>query len=158
MDSKLYIHRAENEIKLAEIIFTISEEPNIQKETFKVNEPETYFSAVIAHCYYSIFYSAKAYLAKKGIAVSAPEEHKRSFDEFKKFVESGELDVELLKIYQEALFRAEYLLGIFKEEKKKRGEFTYRTMPQANKEPAKESMEHAKTFYKHILAILNREI
>lgn len=50
MDSKLYIHRAENEVKLAEIIFVLSEEPNIQKEkpniqkeTFKVNEPETYF-------------------------------------------------------------------------------------------------------------------
>ena len=150
MDSKLYIHRAENEIKLAEIIFVVSGEPAIQKETFKVKEPETYFSAVIAHCYYSIFCGAKAYLAKKGIGIMAPEEHKKAFDEFKKFVESGELDVELLKIYQEALVRAEYLLGIFKEEKRKRGEFTYRTMPQANKEPAKESIEHAKTFFKHI--------
>src|SRR3989338_11691969 len=147
MDSKLYIHRAENEIKLAEIIFMISEKPNIQKETFKVNDPETYYSAVIAHSYYSIFYGAKAYLAKKGVEVSAPEEHKKSFNEFKKFVESGEIDVELLKIYQKALIRAEHLLGIFKEEKKKRGEFTYRTMPQANKEPAKESIEHAKTFF-----------
>ena len=155
MDSKLYIYRAENEIKLAEIIFVISEEPNIQKETFKVNDPETYFSAVIAHSYYSILYGAKAYLTMKGIEVSAPEEHKKSFDEFKKFVESGELGVELLKIYQEALGRAAYLLGIFKEEKKKRGEFTYRTMPQANKEPAKESIAHAKTFYKHIFAILS---
>ena len=150
MDLKLYIHRAENEIKLAEIIFVISEEPNIQKETFKVNDPETYYSAVIAHSYYSIFYGAKAYLAKKGVEVSAPEEHKKSFAEFKKFVESGELDVELLKIYQEALVRAEYLLGLFKEEKKKRGEFTYRTMPQAIKEPAKESIEHAKTFFKNM--------
>lgn len=73
----------------------------------------------------------------------------------KKFVDSGELDVEFLKIYQEALVRAEYLLGIFKEEKKKRGEFTYRTMPQANKEPAKESIEHARAFYKHIFAIIH---
>ena len=86
MDSKLYIHRAENEIKLAEIIFAISEEPVIQKETFKIKEPETYFSAVITHSYYSIFYGAKAYLAKKEIVVSAPEEHKKAFDEFKKFV------------------------------------------------------------------------
>ncbi|MFH1182230.1 MAG: hypothetical protein V1702_04685, partial [Candidatus Woesearchaeota archaeon] len=84
MDSKLYLHRAENEIKLAEIIFVISEEPVIQKETFKIKEPETYFSAVIAHSYYSIFYGAKAYLAKKGIEVSAPDEHKKAFDEFKK--------------------------------------------------------------------------
>lgn len=156
MDSRLYIHRAENEIKLAEIIFMISEQLSIQKEIFKVNEPETYFSAVIAHSYYSIFYGAKAYLAKKGIAISAPEEHKKAFDEFKKFVESGELNVELLRIYQEALVRAEYLLGIFKEEKKKRGEFTYRTMPQANKEPVKESINHAKVFFKNMVALLQK--
>lgn len=157
MDSNLYIHRAENEIKLAEIIFVISEEPNMQKETFKIAYPETYFSAVIAHSYYSIFYSAKAYLTKKGIEVSAPEEHKKSYEAFVVFVESGELDVELLKIYQKALVRAESLLGIFKEEKKKRGDFTYRTLPQANKEPAKESINHAKIFYKHIFAILNKD-
>ncbi len=93
MDSKLYIHRAENEIKLAEIIFVISEDPSIQRETFKINEPETYFSAVITHSYYSIFYGAKAYLAKNGIGVTAPEEHKKAFAEFKKSVESGELDL-----------------------------------------------------------------
>jgi len=154
MDLKLYMHRAENEIKLAEIIFTLSEKPNMQKEMFMVNEPETYFSAVITHSYYSIFYGAKAYLAKKQIEISAPEEHKKAFDEFRKFVESGELGVELLKIYREALIRAEYLLGIFKIEKKKRGEFTYRTLPQANKEPAKESIEHAKIFFKHMIAII----
>ena len=154
MDSKLYIHRAENEIKLAEVIFTISEEPNMQKETFKINNPETYYSAVISHSYYAIFYGAKAYLAKKGVQVSAPEEHKKAFIEFKKFVETGELDVELLKIYEEALVRAEYLLGIFKEERKKRGKFTYRTIPQAIKEPAKESLMRAKTFFKHMFAIL----
>lgn len=150
MDSRLYIHRAENEIKLAEIIFVISKDTDIQKETFEIKDPETYYSAVIAHSYYSIFYGAKAYLAKKGVKVSAPEEHKKAFDEFKKFVESGNLDVELLKIYQQALVRAEYLLGIFKEEKSKRGRFTYRTMPQANKEPAKESLDRAKIFFKHI--------
>lgn len=155
MDSKLYLHRSENEIKLADIIFILSENTNLQRETFKVNDPETYFSAVIAHSYYSIFYGAKAYLIKKGIEIFAPEEHKKTFDEFKKLVESGELDVELLRIYQEAIIRAEFLLGIFKEEKKKRGEFTYRTMPQANKEPAKESIDHAKTFFKHMFAILS---
>jgi uncharacterized protein (UPF0332 family) len=154
MDSKLYIHRAENEIKLAGIVFAVSEDLSMQKEAFRVNDPETYYSAVIAHSYYSIFYGAKAYLAKKRIEVSAPEEHKKAFAEFEKFVKSGELDVELLKIYQEALVRAEYLLGLFKEEKKKRGEFTYRTMPQANKEPAKESIDRAKTFFKHMYAIV----
>lgn len=115
-----------------------------------MKNPETYYSSVIAHCYYSIFYLAKAYLTKKGIKVTAPEEHKKTFEEFKKFVESGELDVELLKIYREALIRADVLLGIFKEEKKKRGKFTYRTIPQANLEPAQESLKNAKKFFKHI--------
>lgn len=93
-------------------------------------------------------------MINKGIKITAPEEHKQAFDAFKKFVESGELDVELLKIYQEAIVRAEYLLGIFQQEKKKRGTFTYRTMPQANKDPAKESIINAKTFFKHIIAII----
>ncbi|MEK6903622.1 MAG: hypothetical protein AABW64_03185 [Nanoarchaeota archaeon] len=153
MDLNLYIHRAENEIKLAGILFIISEQQHLQTEIFDIREPETYFSAVIAHSYYSIFYASKAYLLKKGIEVSAPEEHKKTFAEFKRFVESGELDVELLRIYQEALMRADVLLGIFKREKQKRGKFTYRTMPQANKEPAQESMEHAKTFFKSIFKL-----
>lgn len=150
MDSKLYIHRAENEIKLAEILFTISERPEIQTEIFSIKDPETYYSGVISHSYYSIFYCAKAYLLKKMVKVSAPEEHKKAFEEFRKFVESGELDVELLMIYQKALVKAESLLGIFREEKGKRGEFTYRTLPQANKDPAEESMKNAKTFFKHL--------
>jgi uncharacterized protein (UPF0332 family) len=153
MDSRLYIHRAENEIKLADMIFIISEKPEIQTQTFQIKDPETYYSAAIAHSDYSIFYAAKAYITKKGIEITAPEEHRKTFEEFKKLVESGELDVELLKIYQEAIVRAEYLLGIFKEERKKRGEFTYRTIPQANKEPAKESIEHAKTFFKNMIAL-----
>lgn len=153
MDSKLYIHRSENEIKLAEIIFIISENPGLQKDIFKIKEPETYYSSAITHSYYSIFYGAKAYLSNKGIKISAPEEHKKAFNEFKKFVESGELDVELLRIYQEAIVRAEYLLGIFKKEKKKRGEFTYRTIPQANMDPARESIEHAKVFFKNMIAL-----
>jgi tetratricopeptide (TPR) repeat protein len=47
-------------------------------------------------------------------------EHKKAIEAFKRFVESGELDVELLNIYQEALVRANSLLGIFEQEKKKK--------------------------------------
>jgi len=152
----LCINRAENELKLAGIIFILSERPNLQTTVFSIRDPETYFSAVIAHSYYSIFFGAKAYLLRKGITVTAPEEHKKTYEAFKSFVESGELDVELLKIYQQAWIRAEVLLGIFKEEKKKRGTFTYRIFPQANKEPAKESMEHAKIFFKNMNALCEK--
>ncbi len=155
MDSKLFIHRAENEIKLALIILKISEEVSLQKEIFSINEPETYYSAVISHSYYSIFYSAKAYLSFKEIKTSAPEEHKKTFEEFSKFVQNGELDVELLKIYKEIIVKAESLLGIFQKEKSKRGDFTYRILPQANVEPAKESLNNSKIFFKHIYNVLN---
>ncbi len=65
----------------------------------KIEEPETYYSSVISHAYYCIFYSAKAYLAKKGIKTEAPEEHKKTSNEFSKLVFQGIIDKELLTIY-----------------------------------------------------------
>ncbi len=62
--------------------------------------------------------------------------------------------IELLKIYEEILIKAETLLGIFKFEKSKRGEFTYQKLPQANLEPAKESFDNATLFFKTINKIL----
>jgi uncharacterized protein (UPF0332 family) len=53
--------------------------------------------------------------------------------------------------------KAEELLGIFKKEKSKRGEFTYQKLPQANKEPARDSINNAETFFKNINLILNRK-
>jgi uncharacterized protein (UPF0332 family) len=153
MDSRLYIKRAENELKLAGIIFKISEKLHIQTDIFDIREPETYYSSVIAHCYFCIFYSAKAYLFAKGIKTNAPDEHKKTFNEFRKFVEKGTVDVELLKIYKEMLIRADVLLHIFKKEKDKRGRFTYRTLPQANREPAIESVNNAQFFYKNIFQL-----
>jgi uncharacterized protein (UPF0332 family) len=44
------------------------------------------------------------------------------------------------------------LLEMYKQEK--RGDFTYNTIPQANKEPAEDSIKHAKDFYKHCNAFL----
>lgn len=155
MDSKLYLERAENEIKLAGIIFKISKDSSMQENIFDIKYPETYYSSVITHSYYAIFYSAKAYLLQKNIQVQAPEEHRKTYEEFKKIVESGELDVELLRIYQKALIRAETLLSIFFEEKRKRGEFTYKTLPQANEMPAEESINNSKIFLKHINSLLS---
>ncbi|MBI2632217.1 hypothetical protein HYW75_04390 [Candidatus Pacearchaeota archaeon] len=149
-DTKLYLERAENELRLSEIIMRISLDQNLQLKTFEAGKTDTYFSSVISHAYYSIFYTAKAYLIIKGIITKAPEEHKKTFDEFKKLVEKGVVDRELLKLYEEVLVKAEKLLGIFKVEKKKRGSFTYQRIAQANLEPAKESLENAKTFHKNI--------
>ena len=64
------------------------------------------------------------------------------------------MDVELLNIYKKMIVKADELLQIFKDEKWKRGHFTYQTIPQANKEPAEQSIQNAVTFTKNIRLIL----
>jgi len=150
LNYRLYLERANNEIKFADIALFVSNHKNVQMEIMKIEEPETYYNAVISHAYYCIFYAAKAYLAKKGIRTEAPEEHKKTYEEFKRLVFQGIVDQELLEIYENIIVKADTLLGIFKIEKKKRGEFTYQKLSQANLEPANNSLENSKTFFKHI--------
>lgn len=151
MDSsyKLYLERSHNELNLSVIIKKISDDQKMQVEIFGV-KGDTYYSAVISHAYYSVFYAAKTYLLSKGVKTQAPEEHRKTFDEFSKRVHSGELDMELLKIYNDMLIKADTLLHIFELEKGKRGKFTYKRIPQANQEPAQESISNAKVFFNSI--------
>ncbi len=153
---KLYLERANNEIKFADISFMISNKKEIQLNTFKIDRPETYYSAVISHAYYCIFYSAKAYLEKKGIKTNVPEEHRKTYLEFRRLVIQGIIDKELLRIYDEVMIKADDLLGIFKSEKKKRGEFTYKKLSRANKNPAEESLKRAKLFFRTIYNLLKK--
>src|SRR3989338_5503422 len=129
-EAKLYLQRAENELVTAQMLFEISNNPTLQKEQFKLEKDFTFYSPVIGHSYYSIFYSAKAILIKNEIKTEAPEVHKKM------------------------VVRADALLGIFSMEKRKRGEFTYQKLPQANKEPAQESLNNASFFFKNINKIL----
>jgi|SRR3989338_2948834 len=149
---KIYLIRAQNELNLSMMIQKISDDQKIQIEVFGVKE-DTYYSAVISHAYYSIFYAAKAYLLLKDIKTSAPEEHKKTFDEFSELVDKGAVDVELLKIYKNMLMRADTLLRVFEIEKGKRGKFTYKRIPQANREPAQESINNAKVFFNNIFRL-----
>ena len=55
-NSNLYLERAINEIKFADIALFVSNNKNIQLDLMKIDEPETYYNAVISHAYYSIFY------------------------------------------------------------------------------------------------------
>ncbi len=158
MDSKvdLYLKRARTEMNIG-ILLLKSSGTKLLNE-FNISENETFYSGVISHCYYSIFYSAKAMLLTKGIDTKAPEVHKKTLDEFKKqFIDSGILDIKLFMIYKKMIVKAESLLQIFKSEKKKRGDFTYNTISQANIDPANESLENAKTFFKHCNAYLNQD-
>ena len=156
-ESELYIQRAENELIAAQMLFDISSNPDLQKEQFKLEKDFTFYSTVISHSYYCIFYSAKAILIKEKIKTEAPEIHKKTLEAFETYlVKTGKLDVELLKIYKKMIVRAEELLEIFSREKGKRGEFTYKKLPQANKEPAKESLDNASLFFKNINDIIRK--
>lgn len=151
---KNYLERAQNEINLSEIVMELSLKPSIQTK-FNVTKVDTYFSSVISHSYYCIFYSAKAYLLNREIKTRMPNEHKKTYEQFKKLVKRGLVDKELLEIYDEIIIKAETLLGIFKQEKKNRGEFIYQKLAQANKEPARKSLQNAKLFFKHINKLCN---
>lgn len=151
---KDYIERAENEIIIAETLKKISDEKDV-KHFLAIHDKMTFYSSAISHSYYSIFYAAKAILLTKNIKTSAPEIHKKTFEEFKKcFVDTGILDVKLLEIYRKMVIRADELLEIFKDEKWKRGNFTYNTIPQANREPAEDSLKNAKLFVSNIIKII----
>lgn len=145
LEYELMLARAEDEIILAKIDMEVSTK-NELKEIFGVSENKTFFHSVISHSYYAIFHSARAYLHKREIKISSQGEHKKTFNEFKKIVETGKLDKELLEIYESELTKAEALLRIFKREKKKRGRFTYNIKSNVNLPHADESINHAKEF------------
>ena len=60
----------------------------------------------------------------------------------------------LIEIYKKMIVRADELLEIFKDEKWKRGHFTYQTIPQANKEPAEDSLKNSKFFVSNIMKVI----
>jgi len=150
---KLFIERAESEIIEAEALFRLSEDTDL-KYQLKIEPAKTFYSGVIGHCYYSIFYCAKAYLLSKDVKVSVPKEHKKVYGNFLRLIKKGIIQNDLLKIYNKEIIKAEVLLEILKGELGKRTNFTYKTLPQANKLPAKESIENANKFYKIINAII----
>lgn len=155
MDSevRLYIERAGNEIRLGKSIFNLSGNEKA-KVDLGANPGDTFYSAVISHCYYSIFYSAKSYLLSKGVRTSPPEEHRRTYEAFAEFVRRGVLGSELLRIYDDLLVKADELLRLFSHEKWKRGNYTYKTIAQANIPPAEESLANSAKFLSNIKRIL----
>lgn len=161
MDSEhkeiLYLERAGNELDLARAVFVISTDVPIKRE-LELKEDASFFSNVISMAYYCIFYSAKALLMSKGVETLPPDEHKKTLDEFEKLVLSGEIDVELLHIYKAVVMKADLLLHIFKLEKSKRGAFTYKKLPQANREPAEDSIHHAEKFFKNMNIMVKKVI
>lgn len=141
---------------IAYILKFITENNELKRDTFKIDDALTFYSAVIAHAYYAIFYSAKAYLVKKGIVLPEQGQHQAVYFAFRKLVREGNLAVELLTLYEEVKVKAETLLEIFEKEEKNRTEFTYKTLAQANKEPADASMTNAQIFLSQMKELIEK--
>lgn len=152
-EAKIYIDRAENEIILSENDMKISLEDETKK-VLGIPAEKTFFNSVIGHAYYAIFYAAKAYLHGFGIKTGPPEEHKKTYEEFKKIVDSGKIDKQLLEIYEAESMKAEVLLDILLREKRKRGLFTYNVKSEANIPYAKESIDNSIKFVSIIKLLL----
>ena len=96
----LLLKRAENEIVTAEKLKRMSEDSET-KTFMEVPKDMTFYSAVISHSYYAIFYSVNALLLTRGMKTSAPSVHLKTFKAFKKqFVNTGILDKKLFEIYR----------------------------------------------------------
>jgi len=156
MDSQveIFIKRANNELLAAESLKRLSEEVKY-KDEFNIPQDATFYSSVISHSYYAIFYAAKAILLTKNIKTTSPNIHKTTYNLFDKtFVKTGVLDKKLLQIYTDMVVKAGDLLEIFKDEKWKRGNFTYQVIAQANKTPADDSLRNAKLFVANISKVI----
>jgi uncharacterized protein (UPF0332 family) len=81
--TEVYIDRANNEIMVAESLKRLSEKDE-DKENFGLPDDVSFYSSVISHSYYAIFYATKALLLTKNIETKAPEVHRKTFDDFKK--------------------------------------------------------------------------
>jgi len=144
------LERADNELIAAKTLKKLSEEVKFKKDA-DIPLEITFYSSVISHAYYCIFYAAKSYLISKSIPLlSTQGQHQQVYFKFKQLVLNGIIDKELLDIYESVMIKAEALLGIFNEEKTKRKAYTYETIPQANKSPAEDSISNAITFISHI--------
>lgn len=112
MDSKvnLYLKRARTELNMGLLLLKTSNNEILNR--FDIPIEETFYSGVISHCYYSIFFCAKSMLLSKGIETKAPEIHKKTLDAFKEqFIDTGLLDTKLFMIYKQMVVRAQFLLG-----------------------------------------------
>ncbi len=153
---KLNMERAENELRLAKAIFnlSLSEESKIN---LGANPSDTFYSSVISHSYYSIFYSVRALLFARGIDIPEQGQHQAVYFKFKKLIIEGIIERELLNIYEDVKEKASVLLGIFDTERSKRSDFTYKTVAQANMNPAKESIDNTIFFLSSIKEVLKNE-
>jgi uncharacterized protein (UPF0332 family) len=148
--------KATNDLMLAEGLLSVSTNAEI-KDSLDYPSDVTFFDWVIVSSYYSIFHATQALLGIKRVKISGRLHHATLIAFAKHFIANDELAEELFLIYEDAESKASELLEIFEEEKGKRGLFQYHRLSRNNFDPAKESINNAKTFLQVTQEILKKK-
>lgn len=156
VQSHLKWQKAVNDLLLAEGLLKISTKKEI-KDALNYPDNATFFDWVIVCSYYSIFHATQALLGIKRIKIMKRLHYATLISFAKHFIINNELAEELYFIYEGAEEKAKDLLEIFEEEKKKRGIFQYHRLSKSNLEPAKASVDNAKTFLDAIQEVLKKK-
>ena len=153
---ELLIKKANNNLKLAKIVFDISSNSK-QKANHKLLEGDSFYDWVIITSYYAMFHITHSLLATKKIRIRNIRVHEATLYAFAHhFILTKELEDDLFLMYEDAEARANQLFNELSEEKQKRGQFTYERLPKANKEPAEESLNNAIKFVRDIESIVRK--
>jgi uncharacterized protein (UPF0332 family) len=153
VQSHLKWQKAVNDLALSQGLLKISTDEKL-RDVLGYSKEATFFDWVIVSSYYSIFHAAQSLLGIKQIKITG-RLHRATLISFAKhYIINKELAEELFLIYEDAEKKANELLDIIEEEKQKRGLFQYHRLSRDNIEPAKESVENAKTFLEVIQKVL----
>ena len=155
VQSHLKWQKAVNDLALAQGLLKISTDEKI-KDMLGYPKETTFFDWVIVSSYYSIFHAAQALLGIKKIKITGRLHHATLISFARNYIINDELAEELFLIYEDAEKKSNELLEIIKEEKQKRRLFQYHRLSKNNLEPARESVDNAKTFLEAIQEVLKK--
>ena len=145
-----------NDLALAEGLIKISTLPKL-KDLLNYSFETSFFDWAIVCSYFSIFHATQALLGLKKVKIDTRLHYATLIAFAKQFIINGELESHLFYIYENAENKAKELLEIFEEEKKKRSLFQYHRLSKNNLQPAKESLNNAKSFLEAIQEILKKK-
>lgn len=166
--TRFYLKQANLSLIAADLLYKISTQ-KLSKEFHKLNPNYECFLWVLNPSYYSMFYSAHALLAYKGVRISQEQGiHKKTAhaliyfcvkndfiakELYEQFIQSQQEAAELLNL-EEFKEKAETLAGNYFNELEKRSRFTYETEEGAKEKHATTSLKRAQEFLAEIEKII----
>ena len=169
-----YIETAKMSLRVSDILFNLSKDYKSKEKLLIEKEFECYLWVTVCS-YYSMFYIANGALANEGIKVGDKIVHKITSDcLIFYFIKTGKLAKHYYQEYEKSMKdtlevmrmdekeireklqkRAIDLIQTFEFERKKRGDFQYKTITNIKENLANTSLQRAKEFLKEIEKIIS---